>query len=152
MDALRPQICGTRGSLQPPPPATADSTTRSHSFSLAVALIRTPNRFRAKRQLWAYTGFALETHNSGEYRMVRRRVERNRERLTVLGLNESHKSRPEESVQRCCHMGQRSPWPSVRFLCVCRQRSAALGPETSRARATDHCELFDFIISQARTA
>jgi transposase len=58
--------------------------------ALAVAQIQTPHRFRAKRQLWAYTGFALETHDSGEYRMVRGKVRRNRERLTVLGLNDSH--------------------------------------------------------------
>ena len=42
------------------------------------------------RQLWAYSGFALETQDSGEYRMVRGRVRRNRERLTVLGLNDNH--------------------------------------------------------------
>jgi len=35
-----------------------------------VALLQTPHRFRTKRQLWAYSGFALETHDSGEYRMV----------------------------------------------------------------------------------
>jgi transposase len=29
-----------------------------------VALIRTPNRFRTKRQLWNYSGLALETHDS----------------------------------------------------------------------------------------
>jgi transposase len=29
--------------------------------ALAVALIQTPNRFRTKRQLWAYSGLALET-------------------------------------------------------------------------------------------
>ena len=38
----------------------------------------------------AYSGFALETHDSGEYRMVRGKVRRNRERLTVLGLNDNH--------------------------------------------------------------
>src|SRR6202022_3377364 len=29
--------------------------------ALAVALIRTPHRFRTRRQLWAYSGLALET-------------------------------------------------------------------------------------------
>src|ERR1035437_2951808 len=32
----------------------------------------------------------LETRDSGEYRMVRGKVRRNRERLTVLGLNDNH--------------------------------------------------------------
>jgi transposase len=38
--------------------------------ALAVALIQTPHRFRTKRQLWAYSGLALETRTSGEYRYV----------------------------------------------------------------------------------
>jgi transposase len=58
--------------------------------ALLVALLQTPHRFRTKRQLWAYCGFALETRDSGEYRMVRGKVRRNRERLTVLGLNDNH--------------------------------------------------------------
>ena len=58
--------------------------------ALLVALLQTPHRFRTKRQLWAYSGFALETHDSGEYRMVRGKLRRNRERLTVLGLNDNH--------------------------------------------------------------
>ena len=32
--------------------------------ALAVALIQTPQRFRTKRQLWAYSGLALETRTS----------------------------------------------------------------------------------------
>ncbi len=36
--------------------------------ALLVALLQTPHRFRTKRQLWAYSGFAVETHDSGEYR------------------------------------------------------------------------------------
>ena len=58
--------------------------------ALLVALLQTPHRFRTKRQLWAYSGFALETHDSGEYRMVRGKPRRNRERITVRGLNHNH--------------------------------------------------------------
>src|ERR1700724_2149699 len=35
--------------------------------AMLVALLQTPHRFRTKRQLWAYSGFAVETHDSGEY-------------------------------------------------------------------------------------
>jgi transposase len=35
--------------------------------ALLIALIQTPYRFRTKRQLWAYSGLALETHGSAEY-------------------------------------------------------------------------------------
>jgi transposase len=58
--------------------------------ALLVALLQTPHRFRSKRQLWAYSGFAVETHDSGEYRCVRGKLQRNRERITVRGLNDNH--------------------------------------------------------------
>jgi transposase len=58
--------------------------------ALLVALLQTPHRFRTKRQLWAYSGFAVETHDSGEYRYVRGKPQRNRERITVRGLNHNH--------------------------------------------------------------
>ena len=58
--------------------------------ALLVALLQTPHRFRTKRQLWAYSGFAVETHDSGEYRYVRGKLQRNRERITVHGLNDNH--------------------------------------------------------------
>jgi transposase len=58
--------------------------------AMLVALLQTPHRFRSKRQLWAYSGFAIETHDSGEYRYVRGKLQRNRERITVRGLNGNH--------------------------------------------------------------
>jgi len=58
--------------------------------ALLVALLQTPHRFRTKRQLWAYGGFAVQTYDSGEYRFVRGKLQRNRERITVRGLNHNH--------------------------------------------------------------
>ena len=58
--------------------------------ALLVALLQTPDRFRTKRQLWTYSGFGLETHDSGEYRWVQGKLQRNRERITVRGLNDNH--------------------------------------------------------------
>jgi transposase len=58
--------------------------------ALLVALLQTPHRFPTQRQLWAYSGFAVETHDSGEYRWVRGKLQRNRERITVRGLNDNH--------------------------------------------------------------
>ena len=57
---------------------------------LLVALLQTPHRFRTKRQLWAYSGLAVETHDSGEFRYVRGKLRRNRERMTVRGLADNH--------------------------------------------------------------
>jgi transposase len=58
--------------------------------ALLVAILQTPHRFRTKRQLWAYSGFAVQTYDSGEYRVVRGKLQRNRERITVRGLNRNH--------------------------------------------------------------
>ena len=35
-----------------------------------IAILQTPNRFRSKRQLWAYGGLAIETHSSADHRYV----------------------------------------------------------------------------------
>jgi len=58
--------------------------------ALLVALLQTPHRFRTKRQLWAYSGFAVTTHDSGEFRYVRGKLQRNRERISVRGLSNNH--------------------------------------------------------------
>jgi transposase len=58
--------------------------------ALLVAILQTPHRFRSKRQLWAYGGFAVQTYDSGEFRFVRGKLHRNREHITVHGLNHNH--------------------------------------------------------------
>src|ERR1700693_4061853 len=57
-------------------------------MALAVALIQTPHRFRSKRQLWAYSGLALETRISAEYRYVEGQVRRSKKLLSIRGLND----------------------------------------------------------------
>jgi transposase len=58
--------------------------------ALLVALMQTPNRFRTKRQLWAYSGLALRTYISGEYRFVSGQLKRSKKVLAVRGLNLNH--------------------------------------------------------------
>jgi transposase len=57
--------------------------------ALLVALMQTPHRFRTKRQLWAYSGFGLETRDSAEYRIAQGQLQRRRKGVTVRGLNHS---------------------------------------------------------------
>jgi len=57
---------------------------------LLLALIQTPHRFRTKRQLWTYCGLALETRDSGEYRVEQGQFRRTRKTATVRGLNKNH--------------------------------------------------------------
>ena len=57
---------------------------------LLIALMQTPHRFRTKRQLWAYSGLALKTSMSGEYRIVEGQLKRSRKFLAIRGLNANH--------------------------------------------------------------
>ena len=58
--------------------------------ALLVALIQTPHRFRTKRQLWAYSGMALKTSSSGEYRIVVGQIRRTKRPTAIRGLNRNH--------------------------------------------------------------
>jgi transposase len=55
-----------------------------------IGRVQTPHRFRTKRQFWAYCGLALETRDSGEYRMVNGQVERRKKPVLIRGLNWNH--------------------------------------------------------------
>ncbi|MGA7409314.1 MAG: transposase [Bryobacteraceae bacterium] len=58
--------------------------------ALLIALMQTPHRFRTKRQLWAYSGLALETHSSGEYHYVGGQLQRSKRPAALRGLNQNH--------------------------------------------------------------
>lgn len=58
--------------------------------ALLIALLQTPNRFRTKRQLWAYCGLALRTYTSGDYRFIAGQLKRSKKVLAVRGLNINH--------------------------------------------------------------
>jgi transposase len=58
--------------------------------ALLVALMQTPHLFRTKRQLWAYSGLALKTYTSGEYRFVAGQLQRSKKVLAIRGLNLNH--------------------------------------------------------------
>jgi transposase len=58
--------------------------------ALLIGRVQTPHRFRTKRQFWSYCGLALETRDSGEYRVVNGQVERKRRPALIRGLNWNH--------------------------------------------------------------
>src|SRR5215470_2550265 len=58
--------------------------------ALLIAFIQTPHRFRTKRQLWTYSGLAIETRDSGEYRYVKGQLQRAKKHCNVRGLNQNH--------------------------------------------------------------
>jgi transposase len=60
------------------------------SVVLVMAFVQIPQRFRNKRQLWAYCGFGLETHSSADHRWVEGKRQRSKKGPLVRGLNSNH--------------------------------------------------------------
>jgi transposase len=58
--------------------------------ALLLATMRTPWRFRTKRNLWAYSGLAVVTSSSSDYTLVDGRPLRRRRRPMTRGLNRNH--------------------------------------------------------------
>jgi hypothetical protein len=58
--------------------------------ALLIALLQTPHRFRTKRQLWAYSGLALQTRTSGEYRFTGGQLQPSKRLPALRGLNHNH--------------------------------------------------------------
>jgi transposase len=119
--------------------------------ALLVALLQTPHRSRTKRQLWAYIGFAVETHDSGEYRYARGKLQRNRERIMVRGLNDNHNNDLKNLFQGAALSASTRPGPLRDFyvarvekgmrptmarLTLARKIAAISGPASLRSFAT----------------
>ncbi len=58
--------------------------------SLLLATMRTPWRFRTKRNLWAYAGLAVVTRSSADYEWEDGRAKRRRRQPMTRGLNRNH--------------------------------------------------------------
>jgi transposase len=58
--------------------------------ALLLATMRTPWRFRTKRNLWAYSGLAVVTFSSADYTLVDGRPVRRRRAPMTRGLNRNH--------------------------------------------------------------
>jgi transposase len=100
--------------------------------ALAVALIQTPHRFRTKRQLWAYSGLALETRTSGEYRYVEGQVRRSKKLISIRGLNKDHNHDLKDIFKGAATMASVRPGPFQDFY----QALLAKGMKPTMARLT----------------
>src|SRR5216683_424758 len=100
--------------------------------SLAVALIRTPHRFRTKRELWAYSGLALETRTSGEHCFVNGQLRRSKKQISIRGLNKDHNHDLKGLFKGAATRASIQPGPFQDFY----QRSLAKGIKPTMARLT----------------
>jgi hypothetical protein len=58
--------------------------------AMLLATLKTPWRFRTKRNLWGYAGLAVVTETSAEHDIIAGRVVRRRRRPLTRGLNKNH--------------------------------------------------------------
>jgi transposase len=100
--------------------------------ALAVALIQTPNRFRTRRQLWAYSGLALETRTSGEHCFVQGQLRRSKKQISIRGLNKDHNHDLKGLFKGAATTASVRPGPFQDFY----QRSLAKGIQPTMARLT----------------
>ena len=100
--------------------------------ALLIALIQTPDRFRTKRQLWAYSGLGLETHSSAEYRYQEGQLQRSKKRVALRGLNENHNHDLKSIFKSAATKGSSSPGPLREFY----EALLAKGMKPSMARLT----------------
>jgi hypothetical protein len=64
--------------------------------ALLIALMQTPHRFRTKRQLWTYSGLAIETRDSAQHRYVAGQLQRSQKPPQLRGLNQNHNHEMKE--------------------------------------------------------
>jgi transposase len=100
--------------------------------ALLIALIQTPHRFRTKRQLWAYSGLALKTYTSGEYRFVAGQLKRSKKVLAIRGLNINHNHDLKNIFKGAATRAAVTPGPLQDFYQAC----VARGMKPAMARLT----------------
>lgn len=80
-----------------------------------LALMQTPHRFRSKRQLWTYSGLAVVTHDSGQYRYVDGQLQRSKKPQQVRGLNQNHNHAMKEIFKSTALIATLRPGPFQDF-------------------------------------
>jgi transposase len=54
-----------------------------------LGILRTPHRFRTKRQLWTYCGLGVVTSSSADHEVAKGQLRRKKKHVQIRGLNEN---------------------------------------------------------------
>ena len=100
--------------------------------ALLMALIQTPHRFRSKRQFWTYSGFGIETRDSGQYCYKGGQLQRSKKPQQIRGLNQNHNHQMKEIFKSTAISATRCAGPFHDFYA----RLLAKGIEPEIARVT----------------
>src|SRR5271168_3652736 len=80
-----------------------------------IAILQTPNRFRTKRQLWAYGGLAIETHSSADHRYVEGQLRPSKRQVSLRGLNRNHNHDLKNIFKGAAIIAATKPGPLQQF-------------------------------------
>jgi transposase len=83
--------------------------------ALIVAFLQTPHRFRAKRQLWTYIGFGIETHSSADFCYVEGKLQRSKKQISIRGLNRNHNHDLKNLFKSAATIAAAKPGPFQEF-------------------------------------
>ena len=100
--------------------------------AMLLALMQTPYRFRSKRQLWTYSGLAVETHDSAQHRYVDGQLQRSKKPQQIRGLNQNHNHDMKNIFKSTALSASRRSGPLQDFY----ERLLAKGMKPEMARLT----------------
>jgi transposase len=100
--------------------------------ALLLAALQTPWRFPTKRNLWAYAGFAVVTHDSAQFALQEGRVVRRRRAPLTRGLNRNCNRRVKDVFKAAANAAAARPGPLRDFYL----ERVARGTKEELARVT----------------
>ena len=83
--------------------------------AVLIGILQTPHRFRAKRQLWTYSGFGIETRSSADHRCVDGQLRRSKKQVSIRGLNQNHNHDLKNLFKGAATIAASKPGPFQEF-------------------------------------
>ncbi len=100
--------------------------------ALLMAIMRTPWRFRSKRNLWGYCGLAVVTSSTSDFTLIEGRPVRRRRKPLTRGLNRNHNRVLKDVFKGAATAATGRPGPLQDFY----RAMIARGMEPELARVT----------------
>ena len=101
-------------------------------IAIILAIIRTPFRFRTKRNLWPYAGLAVVTHSSADEEFVDGKLRRRQRAPLTRGLNRNHNPILKSVFKGAANAATAKPGPLRDFY----QASVGRGVDPDLAKLT----------------
>jgi len=98
--------------------------------AVLLGILQTPQRFRTKRQLWAYSGFGIETQSSADHRSVNGQLQRVKKQSSLRGLNRNCNHDLKNLFKGAAVVASSKPGPLQEFYTTL--LSKGLRPEMAR--------------------